>query len=180
MVDRDRIITGEKVAVGDILIGLPSNGLHTNGYSLARKLLFEVAGYTAETYVNEIKGKVGNELMKQHKSYWPVVRKLVDAEAVAAMARKPRCRAPTRRGPRRTVAGVMPSVSSRLSRPNGHRLNAGSSFPGKPLHQGLSERRFSVSSTGSFPNKGLSSSERRRLVIGHPLCDALPYVGTGK
>ena len=54
---------------------LASNGLHTNGYSLARKLLFEVGGYTLDTYVNEFKGKVGNELMRTHKSYWPIIRK---------------------------------------------------------------------------------------------------------
>jgi len=85
-VDRDRIVTGKAVQAGDVLIGLPSTGLHTNGYSLARKLLFSVAKYTPETYVNEIKGKVGNELLKLHKSYWPVVRRLVDAGAVNAMA----------------------------------------------------------------------------------------------
>jgi phosphoribosylformylglycinamidine cyclo-ligase len=44
-VSRDKIITGEHIQVGDVLVGLPSNGLHTNGYSLARKLLFEVAKY---------------------------------------------------------------------------------------------------------------------------------------
>jgi len=86
VVDRERIVTGEKVAVGDILVGLPSNGLHTNGYSLARKLLFDVARYSPDTYINEVHGKVGNELMKQHKSYWPVIRKLVDGDAVSAMA----------------------------------------------------------------------------------------------
>jgi phosphoribosylformylglycinamidine cyclo-ligase len=86
MVDKDNIITGKDVKVGDVLIGLPSNGLHTNGYSLARKLLFEVARYSPDTYVNEIKNKVGNELMRTHKSYWPVLRRLVDAEAVSAMA----------------------------------------------------------------------------------------------
>jgi phosphoribosylformylglycinamidine cyclo-ligase len=86
VVDRDRIITGKTVEPGDVLIGLASNGLHTNGYSLARKLLFGVARYTPDTYVNELKGKVGNELMKTHKSYWPVVRRLMEAEAVSAMA----------------------------------------------------------------------------------------------
>jgi phosphoribosylformylglycinamidine cyclo-ligase len=85
-VERERIINGKTVEVGDVILGLPSNGLHTNGYSLARKLLFEVAGYTPETYVNELKGKVGNELMRTHKSYWPVVKKLLAAECVAAMA----------------------------------------------------------------------------------------------
>ena len=74
------------VEPGDIVLGLPSNGLHTNGYSLARKLLFEIAGYTHDTYVNEIKGKVGNELMKTHRSYWPILRKLLVAECVSAMA----------------------------------------------------------------------------------------------
>ena len=84
--DKSRIITGEKVQAGDVLIGLPSNGLHTNGYSLARKLFFEVARYTPDTYVNELHGKAGAELMKSHKSYWPVVRKLIEAELVHAMA----------------------------------------------------------------------------------------------
>jgi phosphoribosylformylglycinamidine cyclo-ligase len=86
VVDREKIVTGKDVQIGDIVLGLPSNGLHTNGYSLARKLLFEVGHYSAETYVNEIKNKVGNELMRTHKSYWPVLRKLVDGQCVAAMA----------------------------------------------------------------------------------------------
>jgi phosphoribosylformylglycinamidine cyclo-ligase len=84
--DRSRIITGENVQIGDVLVGLPSNGLHTNGYSLARKLLFNVARYSPETYVNELKNKVGSELMRTHKSYWPVIRRLIDAEAISAMA----------------------------------------------------------------------------------------------
>jgi len=86
IVDRERIITGKNVREGDILLGLASNGLHTNGYSLARKLLFTVAGYTPETYVNEIKSKVGNELMRVHKSYWPGLRRLVQGDVIAAMA----------------------------------------------------------------------------------------------
>ncbi len=86
VVERERIITGKEVQVGDVLIGLPSNGLHTNGYSLARKLLFGVAHYSPETYVNEIKNKVGNELMRAHKSYWPILKRLLDAEAVTAIA----------------------------------------------------------------------------------------------
>ena len=84
--DKSRIITGDKVKPGDLLIGLPSHGLHTNGYSLGRKLFFEVAKYMPDTYVNELHGKAGEELMKSHKSYWPVLRKLVAADLVHAMA----------------------------------------------------------------------------------------------
>jgi phosphoribosylformylglycinamidine cyclo-ligase len=86
VVERDKIISGKDVQPGDIIIGLPSTGLHTNGYALARKLLFEVAKYEPETYVNEIKGKVGNELMQPHRSYWPIIKKLLTADCVAAMA----------------------------------------------------------------------------------------------
>jgi len=86
VVEREKVITGKTVEPGDIILGLPSTGLHTNGYSLARKLLFEVAKYEPETYVNEIKGKVGNELMQTHRSYWPIAKKLIAAECVRAMA----------------------------------------------------------------------------------------------
>ena len=86
VVERERIITGKTVEPGDVVLGLPSTGLHTNGYSLARKLLFEVARYTADSYVNELKGKVGNELLRTHRSYWPVIKKMVAADCVSAMA----------------------------------------------------------------------------------------------
>ncbi|PYY22330.1 MAG: phosphoribosylformylglycinamidine cyclo-ligase [Acidobacteria bacterium] len=86
VVERDRIITGERVEMGDVILGLPSNGLHTNGYSLARKLFFEVARYTPETFVSEIKNKAGAELMRTHKSYWPIVRRLLESDAVVAIA----------------------------------------------------------------------------------------------
>jgi phosphoribosylformylglycinamidine cyclo-ligase len=86
VVEREKIITGKDVQIGDIVLGLASNGLHTNGYSLARKLLFDVARYSPETYVNEIKNKVGNELMRTHKSYWPALKKLIDAQCVSALA----------------------------------------------------------------------------------------------
>ena len=85
-VERERIISGKTVEVGDVILGLASNGLHTNGYSLARKLLFDVGKYTLDSYVNELKGKVGNELLRTHKSYWPAIKRLVDAECVSAMA----------------------------------------------------------------------------------------------
>ncbi len=59
-VDREKMVTGAGIKVGDVLIGLPSTGLHTNGYSLARKLFFEVAGYKPTQYVTAIKEKAGD------------------------------------------------------------------------------------------------------------------------
>jgi phosphoribosylformylglycinamidine cyclo-ligase len=85
-VSRDKIITGDTIEVGDVLIGLPSNGLHTNGYSLARKLLFEVAKYGPEQYVNELKDKTGAALMRTHRSYLAIIKKLTGAEVVSGMA----------------------------------------------------------------------------------------------
>jgi phosphoribosylformylglycinamidine cyclo-ligase len=76
-VNRPNIITGATIEPGDCLLGLPSNGLHTNGYSLARKLLFEVAGYGPEQYINELKDKTGAALMRTHRSYLSVIKKLI-------------------------------------------------------------------------------------------------------
>jgi phosphoribosylformylglycinamidine cyclo-ligase len=85
-VDRDKMVTGETIKPGDVLIGLPSTGLHTNGYSLARKLLFEVAGYKPTQYVTAIKEKAGTALMKTHRSYLHVIQKLVAAGLTTGMA----------------------------------------------------------------------------------------------
>ena len=85
-VDRDKMVTGEGIKVGDVLIGLPSTGLHTNGYSLARRLLFEVAGYKPTQYVPALKEKAGAVLMKTHRSYLHVIQKLVAAGMTSGMA----------------------------------------------------------------------------------------------
>ncbi|HUZ94989.1 MAG TPA: phosphoribosylformylglycinamidine cyclo-ligase [Edaphobacter sp.] len=85
-VNRDKIITGDTIQVGDVLVGLPSNGLHTNGYSLARKLLFEEAKYSPDHYVNELKDKAGAALMRTHRSYLAIIKKLTGAEVVNGMA----------------------------------------------------------------------------------------------
>jgi phosphoribosylformylglycinamidine cyclo-ligase len=84
--EREKIITGTKIKVGDVLIGLPSTGLHTNGYSLARKLFFETAGYKPDQYVNALKEKAGAALMKTHRSYLSVIQKLVTGDLVVGMA----------------------------------------------------------------------------------------------
>lgn len=75
--EQSRLIDGSKIRVGDTLLGLPSNGLHTNGYSLARKLLFEVAGYKLKTSVAEIGTTLSAELLKIHRSYLGPIQKLL-------------------------------------------------------------------------------------------------------
>jgi phosphoribosylformylglycinamidine cyclo-ligase len=85
-VDREKMVTGADIKVGDVLIGLPSTGLHTNGYSLARKLFFEVAGYKHSQYVTAIKEKAGAALMKTHRSYLPIIQKMVTAGVTTGMA----------------------------------------------------------------------------------------------
>jgi len=76
-VERSKMLDGSSIHCGDVLLGLPSTGLHTNGYSLARKLLFEEAGYGVDTLVPEINSKVGEELLKVHRSYLGAIRRLL-------------------------------------------------------------------------------------------------------
>ena len=81
VVEKDRIITGEKIAPGHIAIGLASNGLHTNGFSLARNVLFERCRYAVDTELAELGGEnVGEALLHPHTSYWPAVRKALESE----------------------------------------------------------------------------------------------------
>ncbi len=76
--EKKQLITGSRIKAGDVLIGLPSNGLHTNGYSLARKLLFETGGLKVEHRVPEFGCTVGEELMKIHRSYLKPMRALIE------------------------------------------------------------------------------------------------------
>src|SRR5262245_10868945 len=69
VVDKKKIIDGKTIADGDVLLALPSVGLHTNGYSLARKLFFDVAGYTSETNLPEVGMTAGQALLQPHVSY---------------------------------------------------------------------------------------------------------------
>jgi phosphoribosylformylglycinamidine cyclo-ligase len=76
-VERNCMLTGAGIRAGDMLLGLPSTGLHTNGYSLARKLLFDVAGYGPHTFLPELGTTVGEELLKVHRSYLTVIQTLL-------------------------------------------------------------------------------------------------------
>jgi phosphoribosylformylglycinamidine cyclo-ligase len=86
IVDRERVIDGKSIAAGDVLLALPSVGLHTNGYSLARKLFFEVAGYDASTRLEELGMTVGQALLQPHLSYLPALEGLLDTGALKGLA----------------------------------------------------------------------------------------------
>lgn len=85
-VERKRMLTGADIAPGDVLLGLPSNGLHTNGYSLARKLLFEIAGHRPADIIPGLNKTVGEELLRVHKSYLKPIQALHDAKLLKAAA----------------------------------------------------------------------------------------------
>ena len=85
-VERSRIITGERVTPGDVLLGLASNGLHTNGYSLARKALFEVAGHKPDDRVESLGATVADELLRVHRCYAPAVLALPADDTVHGIA----------------------------------------------------------------------------------------------
>lgn len=85
-VDAPNIINGSRIEPEDLLIGLPSVGLHTNGYSLARKLFLDVAGYTVGTHVEELGCTVGEELLKPHRSYLGALDGLLESGIIKGLA----------------------------------------------------------------------------------------------
>ena len=85
-VEKKKLLTGKNVKPGDTLLALPSAGLHTNGYSLARKLVFEVAKLKPDTYVAEVGNKIGAELLKPHLCYAPALRTILANGWVSALA----------------------------------------------------------------------------------------------
>lgn len=80
IVDEDKVINGAEIQKGDVLLGFKSSGLHTNGYSLARKVLF--SKYKVENYVEELGSTVGDELLKVHRSYLSLITELKELSGV--------------------------------------------------------------------------------------------------
>jgi len=76
IVERERIIDGKKISKGDVLIGLKSSGLHTNGYSLARKVL--LSNFRIDDYIQELGCTLGEELLKVHRSYLKIIYPLLE------------------------------------------------------------------------------------------------------
>ncbi|NTV52932.1 MAG: phosphoribosylformylglycinamidine cyclo-ligase [Candidatus Firestonebacteria bacterium] len=86
IVEKKNIIDGRAIKPGDVLLGLPSSGLQTNGYSLARQIFFKQLNYKPATYVPELKTTVGEALLRVHRSFLPVVKPLLKAFKIKGMA----------------------------------------------------------------------------------------------
>ncbi len=84
--ERSGLLTGKGIREGDVLLALPSTGLHTNGYSLARKLLFETAGYGPRTVLPEVGSTVADALLAVHRSYLKPIRALIAARLLKGAA----------------------------------------------------------------------------------------------
>lgn len=85
VVDKPKVIDGKSITPGDVVLGIPSTGLQTNGYSLARKLFFEVGGYTPDSYINELGTTVGEALLATHSSFLPQIGPLLDSGVIKGL-----------------------------------------------------------------------------------------------
>lgn len=80
VLEKDKAILGKEIQPGDIVVAFPSSGLHTNGYSLARKLFFDIGGYTVDTKLPELEQSIGAELLTPHINYTRPVMQLLDKQ----------------------------------------------------------------------------------------------------
>lgn len=86
VVDKSKVIDGKTIAAGDVVLGLPSDGLQTNGYSLARKLFFEIGGYKVDSFIAELGTTAGNALLAKHTSFLKPLEKLLDTGKIKGLA----------------------------------------------------------------------------------------------
>lgn len=126
VVERDEIIDGTSIVPGDVVFALESNGLHTNGFSLARKIFFEVAGLSVDDHVAELGCTVADELLRVHRSYLAPVRELASLVTVKGLAHI-------------TGGGVVENLPRVLPAGCAASINAGS-WPVPPVFAFLAEK----------------------------------------
>ena len=126
VVDKKKVIDGSRIKQGDAVLGLPSTGLHTNGYSLARKLFFEIADYPTDTKLIELNGaEVGEVLLRPHRSYLPVLSDPVDRGIVNGLAHI-------------TGGGLLENIPRILPKGTSVEINRGS-WPEQPVFSAMQE-----------------------------------------
>ena len=86
VVDREKLINGRAISAGDVLVGVPSSGLHTNGFSLARRIVFDRLGLRVDAHVAELGRTLGEALLEPHRSYLSLVRPLLDGGRIKGLA----------------------------------------------------------------------------------------------
>jgi phosphoribosylformylglycinamidine cyclo-ligase len=125
IVDREKVIDGRRIVPGDRALALPSAGLHTNGYSLARKLFFEVAGYDAHTHLAALNSTVGEALLLPHTSYLHALEGLLDSGSIKGLAH--------------ITGGGLTDNIPRILPPGTNAVIARGAWPVPPIFQALQE-----------------------------------------
>jgi phosphoribosylformylglycinamidine cyclo-ligase len=106
VVEKSRMLDGKAIRPGDAVIGLASSGLHTNGYSLARKIFFDTMGLKPTSYVRALRNNIGRELLKVHVSYGPLVQKLLRKFNEGQAARRSGKKTRRKPGDTQTIRGL--------------------------------------------------------------------------
>lgn len=135
VVDKAKVIDGKNIAPGDVVLGIPSNGLQTNGYSLARKLLFEVGGYKPSDVIEELGTTVGEALLATHQSFLPQIGPLLDKDVIKGLCHI-------------TGGGFLENIPRILPEGVGVKINRGS-WPEPPIF-GLMQKLGSVPESEMF------------------------------
>jgi len=135
VVDKQKVIDGKSIVPGDVVLGIPSNGLQTNGYSLARKLFFEVGGYKVDSQIEELGTTVGEALLATHESFLPQIGPLLDAGKIKGLAHI-------------TGGGFLENIPRILPEGVGVEINRGT-WPELPIF-GLMQKLGNVSDTEMF------------------------------
>jgi phosphoribosylformylglycinamidine cyclo-ligase len=85
-VDEKNAISGKTISDGDVLIGFSSTGLHTNGYTLARKIVFDIMKLKPDSFIDEIEKTVAEALLAVHRSYYPILKPFIDQHIIKGLA----------------------------------------------------------------------------------------------